>query len=318
MNDEFLPLKMPVGIASMDISLSAKVIYARINSFADGCYMTNESLGSSLHLSRNTVSSAINELKRVGLIDEVYATGSMAGAGKKTRILTPKKLMIKKVDHQKIGRKSAQKIDDQNFGHRVNTNKEEKTLEQPDTGARPQTPTTSNDPSGSLPEVKNPTPPVAENPVAESPETPSLETLFDVPEKKLGGHKPADIEEVRFFMQTYQHKASGEFPQMAALHIPHVAQDFWDYYEGNGWKQGRNPLKDWTKAAQRWMRGQGTQRGGAPMPQWHETRKYDADGNRDFDAEARIAMETLQKSGMDIPGLTLETPVDITGQVTIE
>lgn len=32
--------------------------------------------------------------------------------------------------------------------------------------------------------------------------------------------------------------------------------DFFDYYEGNGWKVGRNPMKDWKATFRRWCRSQ--------------------------------------------------------------
>ncbi len=32
--------------------------------------------------------------------------------------------------------------------------------------------------------------------------------------------------------------------------------EFWDYYESNGWRVGRNPMKDWKAAARRWKRNQ--------------------------------------------------------------
>lgn len=32
------------------------------------------------------------------------------------------------------------------------------------------------------------------------------------------------------------------------------ANDFFDYYTANGWKVGRNPMKDWKAAARRWQR----------------------------------------------------------------
>lgn len=35
-----------------------------------------------------------------------------------------------------------------------------------------------------------------------------------------------------------------------------LANAFWDYYESNGWKVGRNPMKDWKAAARRWQREQ--------------------------------------------------------------
>ena len=38
----------------------------------------------------------------------------------------------------------------------------------------------------------------------------------------------------------------------------HGADDFYDFYSGNGWKQGRVPLKDWKAAARRWRRNNKT------------------------------------------------------------
>ncbi len=35
-----------------------------------------------------------------------------------------------------------------------------------------------------------------------------------------------------------------------------AANDFFDYYESNGWRVGRNPMKDWRAAARRWKRNQ--------------------------------------------------------------
>ncbi len=35
-----------------------------------------------------------------------------------------------------------------------------------------------------------------------------------------------------------------------------AANDFYDYYESNGWRVGRNPMKDWKAAARRWKRNQ--------------------------------------------------------------
>lgn len=32
------------------------------------------------------------------------------------------------------------------------------------------------------------------------------------------------------------------------------AADFWDYYESNGWRVGRNAMKDWRAAARKWKR----------------------------------------------------------------
>jgi hypothetical protein len=35
---------------------------------------------------------------------------------------------------------------------------------------------------------------------------------------------------------------------------PVEARRFWDYYESNGWKVGRNPMKDWKAAVRNWQR----------------------------------------------------------------
>jgi len=37
-----------------------------------------------------------------------------------------------------------------------------------------------------------------------------------------------------------------------------MANDFWDYYESNGWRVGRNPMRDWKSSARRWKRNNGT------------------------------------------------------------
>jgi hypothetical protein len=38
--------------------------------------------------------------------------------------------------------------------------------------------------------------------------------------------------------------------------IQQSAMEFFDYYESNGWRVGRNPMKDWKAAARRWKRNQ--------------------------------------------------------------
>lgn len=35
------------------------------------------------------------------------------------------------------------------------------------------------------------------------------------------------------------------------------AQEFWDFYEANGWRVGQNSMKDWRAAARNWKRRQG-------------------------------------------------------------
>lgn len=36
------------------------------------------------------------------------------------------------------------------------------------------------------------------------------------------------------------------------------ANRFYDHYESNGWKVGKNPMKDWRAAVRNWVRGQGS------------------------------------------------------------
>lgn len=34
----------------------------------------------------------------------------------------------------------------------------------------------------------------------------------------------------------------------------HEADKFWNYYESNGWKAGRNPMRDWRAAMRGWQK----------------------------------------------------------------
>lgn len=47
-------------------------------------------------------------------------------------------------------------------------------------------------------------------------------------------------------------------------------QQFWDFYESNGWKVGKNPMKDWRAAVRTWER-----REGKPAPKKSAPSKYD-------------------------------------------
>ena len=40
----------------------------------------------------------------------------------------------------------------------------------------------------------------------------------------------------------------------AEIGAPHEADHFIDYYTSNGWKVGRNAMKDWRATARNWMR----------------------------------------------------------------
>lgn len=68
-----------------------------------------------------------------------------------------------------------------------------------------------------------------------------------------------------------------------------MALEFFDYYQANGWKVGRNPMKDWKAAARNWSRRQhnfkkpdnpmnltkGQLRTQASMDQFKKTREYE-------------------------------------------
>lgn len=43
---------------------------------------------------------------------------------------------------------------------------------------------------------------------------------------------------------------------MNELSIGQQAQRFYDFYESNGWKVGKNPMKDWRAACRNWKRNQ--------------------------------------------------------------
>ena|SRR3990167_4569154 len=48
------------------------------------------------------------------------------------------------------------------------------------------------------------------------------------------------------------------------------AENFFDYYQSNGWRVGRVPMKDWESAARRWIRTN-TQKNGKYTPQQIKT-----------------------------------------------
>jgi hypothetical protein len=45
---------------------------------------------------------------------------------------------------------------------------------------------------------------------------------------------------------------------------PKEAEKFWNYYESNGWKVGKNPMKDWKAAAANWAKNSREWNGGKP------------------------------------------------------
>ena len=45
---------------------------------------------------------------------------------------------------------------------------------------------------------------------------------------------------------------------------PKEAEKFWNYYESNGWRVGKNPMKDWKAAAANWAKNSREWNGGKP------------------------------------------------------
>lgn len=79
------------------------------------------------------------------------------------------------------------------------------------------------------------------------------------------------------------------------------AEKFWNYYESNGWRVGRNPMKNWKAAMVNWKKTYESNQGfdgasrGSNRISAHEQRQIDCDPNRngakphDFDAPLPFA-----------------------------
>ena len=89
-----------------------------------------------------------------------------------------------------------------------------------------------------------------------------------------------------------------------------AAVDFWDWYEGNGWTQGkaRTPLRQWKNAANRWIRNNNEHnRNGSPNGKTPENPRNEfigtpesrADWKRRFD-ERQADLRKRQEAG-EIP-----------------
>jgi len=81
----------------------------------------------------------------------------------------------------------------------------------------------------------------------------SKETFFKNGEKPEGKKIPPTI------LVTQEYFKSREWPDAQAL-------KFWNYYDSNGWKVGKNPMRNWHSAAANWM-GNVTDR---KAPDWRQ------------------------------------------------
>lgn len=93
-------------------------------------------------------------------------------------------------------------------------------------------------PEGSSP---SPSPNVMSSGQATTPEIPEVEVPPEIPKTPRAKFVPPTIEQVAEYIE-----ARGE--------DPNEAQNFFDYYESNGWRVGKNQMKSWGSALSRWLR----------------------------------------------------------------
>lgn len=66
--------------------------------------------------------------------------------------------------------------------------------------------------------------------------------------------KPSTVDEVVNFMAFYLNKNQSTYPYFLTIDPVKAANTFFDYYESNGWRVGKNPMKNWQAAAGRCLR----------------------------------------------------------------
>jgi len=100
--------------------------------------------------------------------------------------------------------------------------------------------------------------------------TNTIERTIDNTSKKRGA-RPKDLEEV---LESFQEVGAEESEALA----------FFDYYEANGWTQGRNkPIKDWKAAARGWIRRS------------HQFKKNERQNQRSGPADGSLIAEHLRR-----------------------
>ncbi len=79
--------------------------------------------------------------------------------------------------------------------------------------------------------------------------------IKDVNEKKVSRNKfvKPDENDVYNYMGELNSKGNSF---LTDDRLTNFAREFMDYYEGNGWKIGKNSMKDWQSTARRWMRNE--------------------------------------------------------------
>ncbi len=104
--------------------------------------------------------------------------------------------------------------------------------------------------------------------------TNTIERTVDNTSKKRGT-RPKDLEEV---LESFKEVGAEESEALA----------FFDYYEANGWTQGRNkPIKDWKAAARGWIRRS------------HQFKKNERQNKRTGPADGSLIAEHLRRLAAD-------------------
>jgi hypothetical protein len=83
-------------------------------------------------------------------------------------------------------------------------------------------------------------------------------------EPKKRFQKPS-LEELKAYIQEHEYSVD--------------AERFFDYYESNGWKVGKNPMKDWKACVRTWQKNEG--RFNASAPKKHVNALYELDHPED-------------------------------------
>jgi DNA-binding transcriptional regulator YhcF (GntR family) len=128
--------------------------------------------------------------------------------------------------------------------------------------------------AGSIPKMGRQS---TQNGEAASPNDTSTNTIERTKENtsKKRGTRPKDLDEV---LESFKEVGAEESEALA----------FFDYYEANGWTQGRNkPIKDWKAAARGWIRRS------------HQFKKNERQNQRTGPADGSLIAEHLRRLAAD-------------------
>ena len=124
--------------------------------------------------------------------------------------------------------------------------------------------------AGSIPKMGRQSPQIGEAASPNDTSTNTIERTVDNTSKKRGA-RPKGLEEV---LESFKEVGAEESEALA----------FFDYYEANGWTQGRNkPIKDWKAAARGWIRRS------------HQFKKNERQNQRSGPADGSLIAEHLRR-----------------------